>query len=73
MDNEFRVQEKNQLRIVGGNQAMLSSLGLYYRPTGWRAMEFSVQADNLWDDNFQEVPSVPAARRQWNAGATYRW
>ncbi len=29
--------------------------------------------DNLWDSDFQEVPAVPAARRQISIGAAYRW
>jgi hypothetical protein len=73
MDNEFRIQEKNLLRTLGGNDAVLSSVGLYYLPPGLRGLELSVLVDNLWDDDFQEVPAVPAARRQYSVGATYRW
>ena len=72
-DNEFRVEEPNALRTVGGNEAVLSSLGVYYLPPHLRGWEFSVQADNLWDSDFQEVPSVPAARRQFSASVTRRW
>jgi len=73
VDNEFRVQEENLLRVVGGDNAVLSSLGFYYLPPGVRGLEFSVLVDNLWDDDFQEVPQVPAARRQFSVGAAYRW
>jgi hypothetical protein len=72
-DNEFRVEEPNELRTVGGNEAVLSSLGIYYLPPRWRGWEFSVQADNLWDSDLQEVPSVPAARRQVAGSVTRRW
>jgi hypothetical protein len=72
-DNEYRVQEANPLRTIGGDRALLSSLGLYFTPPAAKAWEFSVLVDNLWDDDFQEVPAVPAARRQWAAGATWRW
>jgi hypothetical protein len=27
--------------------------------------------DNLWDTDFQEVPAVPAAPRQWSAGVAF--
>ncbi len=73
MDNEFRVQEENLLRVAGGDNAVLSSLGLYYLPPRARGLEFSLLVDNLWDDDFQEVPAVPAARRQLSVGVAYRW
>jgi vitamin B12 transporter len=73
MDNEFRVQEKNLLRTTGGNSAVRSSLGLYYLPPAIRGLELSALVGNLWDSGFQDVPSVPAARRQFSVGAAYRW
>ncbi len=73
VDNEFRIQEKNLLRTTGGDDAVLTSVGLYYLPPRLRGLELSALIDNLWDDNFQEVPAVPAARRQFSVGATYRW
>jgi hypothetical protein len=73
LDNEFRVQEKNLLRVIGGNQAARSALGLYYLPPCLRGLELSLLVDNMWDSNFQEVPAVPAARRQYSVGAIWRW
>lgn len=73
LDNELRVQEENLLRTAGGDKAVLSSLGLYYLPPRLRGLELSILVDNLWDDDFQEVPAVPASRRQFSAGAAYRW
>ena len=59
-DNEFRIQEKSLLRVVGGDSAVLSSLGLYWLPQRLRGIEFSIVADNLWESEFQELPAVPA-------------
>jgi len=73
MDNEYRIQEENFLRTAGGDEALLSGIGLYYLPPALRGLELSFRVDNLWDSDFQEVPSVPAGRRQWIAGATYHW
>jgi hypothetical protein len=73
MDNVARMQADNLLRVVGGNEVVTSSLGLAYRPAAWRGVECSVVADNLWDGRFQEVPAVPAARRQISAGMGYAW
>jgi len=73
VDNEFRVQAKNLLRVVGGDQAWGSAAGLYYLPPRLRGVEFSALVDNLWDSDFQQVPGVPAARRQYSVGVAYRW
>lgn len=73
MDNELRAQAPNLLRTVGGDDAFISSLGVTYRPARWRRWSFSVQADNLWNSGFQEVPAVPASRRQISGMAGYAW
>ena len=72
-DNEYRMQEKNLLRVIGGNAAFVSAAGLYYLPPKLRGLELSLLVDNLWDSDFQEVPAVPAARRQFSVGAAYHW
>ena len=73
MDNAYRIQEKNSLRTAGGNDALLSGIGLYYLPPSLRGLELSVRVDNLWDSDFQAVPSVPAGHRQYVVGAAYHW
>ena len=72
-DNAARIQADNLLRVTGGDHAVISSLGLTYRPTALPRAEFTVQADNLWNAAFQEVPAVPAARRQISAGVGFAW
>lgn len=72
-DNEYRVQEPNVLRTAGGAHALLAAAGVYFQPRAMPGWEFSFLVDNLWDDDFQEVPAVPAGRRQWALGATWRW
>lgn len=73
MDNEVRVQAANLLRTRGGDRPIISSLGLIYRPWRDRRVTLSAQVDNLWDSTFQEVPAVPAARRQLSGVVTYAW
>jgi vitamin B12 transporter len=73
LDNVARIQADNLLRVIGGDSAVTSSLGLVYRSREWRGVELSVVADNLWDGRFQEVPAVPAARRQISFGASFTW
>ena len=72
-DNEYRIQEKNLLRKIGGNDAFISTLGLHYLPPQLHGWEFSVMVDNLWDSKFQELPAVPAAPRQVAGSVTLRW
>lgn len=72
-DHEYRKQEENFLRTVGGDEALLGSLGLYYTPPRARSWEFSLLVDNVWESDFQEVPAVPAAGRQWAFGVARRW
>jgi hypothetical protein len=72
-DNEYRRQEPNLLRLAGGDEAWLSSVGLSFAPARLRGWEFTAVVDNLWRSEFQEVPAVPAAGRQWAVGATRRW
>ncbi len=73
LDNEFRVQEPNPLRRNTTEETLLSSVGLYYRPLSAGQLELSLQIDNLWDSDFEEVPATPAAPRLIAAGATWRW
>ncbi|MDP3070427.1 MAG: TonB-dependent receptor [Opitutaceae bacterium] len=73
MDNVARVQAANLLRTVGGRRAVASSLALAFRPKIWPGAEFAVQADNLWNEAFQDVPAVPAARRQLSATISHAW
>ena len=73
MDNQARIQEDNPLRTVGGNRAVISSLGLFYRPPARPRLALSVQADNLWNSAFEAVPAVPAARREISTSIACRW
>lgn len=72
-DNEFRVQEPNPLRLNSTTETGLSSLGLYWRPAGSEQLQLSVQIDNVWDSEFEEIPATPASPRQISLGARWRW
>ncbi len=72
-DNEARLQTDNPLRRVGGDETLLSDLGLYWRPRGAAGWVYSLQIDNLWNSHFEEVPATPAGRRLVAVGARYAW
>src|SRR5262249_2098234 len=73
LDNVARIQASNLLRTTGGDSALTSSLNVTYRPISWRGLSLNVQADNLWNSHFQEIPAVPAASRQISGGVNYAW
>lgn len=72
-DNEFRVQEPNPLRRNSTEETVLSSLGIYWRPEFAEELELSLQIDNVWDSDFEEIPATPASPRQFSVGARWRW
>jgi hypothetical protein len=73
LDNAGRIQKENLLRVMGGNQTLVSSVALAWRTPKLRGFEISGQVENLWDSKFQEVPAVPPARRQLSFGARHVW
>ncbi len=74
LDNEARLQQPNALRR-SSDEALLTSGAIYYTPSinGWRGLRLFAQITNAWNSDFEESPSVPAARRQWCAGVMAAW
>jgi hypothetical protein len=72
MDNELRRQADNPLRREGHDN-INSALGLFYSVSRLKGLTLNAQVANLWDTAFQDVPLVPASRREWSVGATYVW
>jgi vitamin B12 transporter len=72
-DNEFRVQEPNPLRRNATDETWLSTIGVYWRTPWAKNLQLSLQADNLWDADFEEIPAVPAAPRMIAIGARWHW
>ena len=75
-DNVFRIQQDNLLRTDGTpDDAVISSLGIFWFPRdeSLDGLELSLAVLNLWDSDFEEIPSVPASSRQISFNAVYRW
>ena len=75
-DNVFRIQQDNLLRTAGTPEdAFISSLGIFWFPDSdsLKGVELSLAVVNLWDSDFEEIPSVPASPRQISFNAVYRW
>lgn len=73
LDNVARLQASNPLRVIGGDEAVTSALGVTFSPARWRGIQLTAQVENLWDDDFQDVPAVPASGRQASFAITYAW
>ena len=72
LDNEYRRQEENPLR-VGDDQAFLASMTLAWNGDATRGFSVALVADNLTDSEFQPFPGTPAAGRQISILAGYIW
>ncbi|WP_269526962.1 TonB-dependent receptor plug domain-containing protein [Coraliomargarita parva] len=72
IDNEWRQQEASDLR-EGSDCAFFTHLRLSVFPPQIKQLELFVAVDNLWDDDFQDVPGTPGRGDQYSAGATWRW
>lgn len=72
LDNEYRSQEDNPLR-VGDDSTYLASASLVWNGAAERGFSVALVADNLTDSEFQPFPGTPAEGRQFSLSATYNW
>ena len=63
IDYELRRQRANALR-AGGATAALGSCGLTWSPSRLPRWTISASIDNLWNEQFEEVPGAPGKKRQ---------
>jgi len=70
LDNEYRSQEDNPLR-VGDESTYLASASLRWSSPGRFGAAFVV--DNATDSQYQPFPGTPASGRQLSLSATYAW
>lgn len=72
VDNEYRQQRENQLR-EGSDEAFFTHLGVYYSVPSIEGLELNAAVENLWEDDFQEIPGTPGRGRQLSFGAQWVW
>ena len=71
VDNEYRAQEDNPLRVGDDSTYLLSaSLSWTSRDSGFAA---ALVVDNSTDSEFQPFPGTPASGRQVSLSAIYGW
>ncbi len=72
LDNEYRRQEDNPLR-VGDDSTFLASASLSWNGAAAEGFSVALIADNLTDSEFQPFPGTPASGRQYSVSVNYGW
>ena len=72
LDSEFRIQEENPLR-TSDDTAFLAYASLVIRPLAESNWELRLSVENLFDSDFEEIPAVPASRRQVALQSSLGW
>ncbi len=72
LDNEYRSQEDNPLR-VGDDTAYLASVALVWSPPGESGFGAALVVDNATDSTYQPFPGTPASGRQIGLSVSYIW
>jgi len=72
LDNEYRSQEANPLR-VGDDSTYLASASLRWSSPGNRRFSAALVVDNATDSEYQPFPGTPASGRQLSLSASYGW
>jgi vitamin B12 transporter len=72
LDNEYRSQEDNPLR-VGDDSAYLASLSLLWISPGERNIGVAFVVDNATDSTYQPFPGTPASGRQMSLSVSHGW
>jgi len=72
LDNEYRSQEANPLR-VGDDSTYLASASLRWSSSGNQRLSVALVVDNATDSEYQPFPGTPASGRQLSLRASYGW
>ncbi len=72
LDNEYRDQEDNPLR-VGDDSTYLAAASIVWTSTGNRPLGAALVVDNLTDSEYQPFPGTPASGRQVSLSFSYDW
>ncbi len=72
LDNEYRRQEENPLR-VGDDATFLAAVSVNWKPRKPDGLNFALIVDNVTDSEYQPFPGTPAAGRQVSLSAAYAW
>ncbi|MFU8847137.1 MAG: TonB-dependent receptor plug domain-containing protein [Opitutales bacterium] len=72
IDNEWREQKENELRR-SSDSALFTHLGASFYPPNTNNLEIFLAAENLGEEDFEEVPGTPGRGDQYSGGLRYSW
>lgn len=72
IDNEWRSQEANALRN-SDDTALFTHIGISVYPPQLAQLELFLAGENIWQDDFEDVPGTPGRRDQYSGGLRYNW
>lgn len=72
IDNEWRDQKANALRL-SDNEAFYTHIGVSFYPPQFEDLEIFFAGENVWDDDFEDVPGTPGRGDQYSGGVRYSW
>jgi len=72
LDNEYRSQEENPLR-VGDDSTYLASVSVRWVSPMDQKLGVALIVDNVTDSEYQPFPGTPASGRQLSLSASYSW
>lgn len=72
IDNEWRSQRENQLRN-SDDEALYTHIGISFYPPQLENLEVFFAGENIFGEDFEDVPGTPGRGDQYSAGLSYRW
>lgn len=72
IDNEWRDQEENALRN-SDDTAFFTHIGVSVYPPQVEDLEIFFAAENIWEEDFEDVPGTPGRGDQYSGGVRYSW
>lgn len=72
IDNEWRSQEENELRN-SDDEAIYTHIGVSFYPPQFEDLEIFFAGENIWEEDFEDVPGTPGRGDQYSAGVRYSW
>jgi hypothetical protein len=75
IDNEWRQQRENIIRVIQGSpkQSTFSHFAASYYPNEFKDLELFVAYEKPWEKDFQEIPGIAPRGDQFSFGLTYNW
>jgi outer membrane cobalamin receptor len=72
VDNEWRDQQENALRN-SDDTALFTHIGVSFYPPQIENLELFLAGENIWEENFEDVPGTPGRGDQYSVGVRYSW